>query len=96
MGLKGLEKFKVLFLLRLQLVNKLYVPTSSTFNKLFQVSFLALSYYGFFCHNLLDKFIDISPNIEIWTYYAQRLSKSIDFVSCSPLLLTYSSRMPGG
>lgn len=51
---------------------------------------------GLFHDDFLDELVDISPAMRGKAYSWERLSRSMDLVSCSPLLRMYSRMMPGG
>lgn len=66
-----------------------------TFDEGFQLWLLAFGDDGLFCCDFFDELINIGPE---WGggYSEERLRRSMDLVSTSPLLRTYSRRMPGG
>lgn len=75
-------------------INSAYKQTH-TFNEGLQLRLFWFGDNGLLSGDLLNKLINIGP---AWweSYYEERLSRSIDFVSTSPLLRTYSNRIPGG
>ena len=78
-GLQCLEKLKILFFFFLYFQDKLWIDGTGTFNKTFELAFLALSDYGFFVGDLVNELIDIGSRSG-WIYSEERLSKSIDLV----------------
>ncbi len=65
--------------------------------------FSLLCYHGLLKHYLLHKLLDIGSrwggykgNDVFGIYSEDKFSRSIDFVSFSPLFLVYSKIMPGG
>ena len=79
MCLECLKKLEILFLFFLNFENELCVDGIGTFDKTFELAFLAFSDYGFLVGDLVNKLIDIGSRSERM-YSEERLSKSIDLV----------------
>jgi hypothetical protein len=95
MGLQGLEGLEVLFFLLLQFQNQLCVIFEATFDERLKLRFFTLSDDRLLCSYLFHKLVNIGSVLMVG-YSGERLSKSMDLVSTSPLFLTYSSNIPGG
>ena len=95
MRLECFEKFKVLLFFFLQFHDQFYTKRSSTFDETLQLTFLTLGDDWLLVSDFIYELVYVSSTFHDM-YSGDKLSKSIDFVSTSPLLRMYYSRMPGG